>query len=157
MRVGRGSKKISFAIKFFQSCYLKAQQRYILQEEVNISKRKLTSLVDSLRIFLRTFDHASKCIQIPLRKPRVEIGYTKWKYNLFAYYYNDILEHPNRQIRLQFRFGNKTSCVFSIKKFELRGNQFNFREIVNLNHCENHHFYKNRRYVANKCEIIERN
>ena len=157
VRVSRGSNKKSFAIKFFQFCDLKTQQRYILQEEVNISKRELTCLVDNLRDFLKTFDQASKCIQIPLPKLKVEIGYTKSKDNLFVHHYNDILEHPSRQIHLSFRFGNNNSCVFSLKKFELHGNQFIVTEIVNLNHREIHHLYKNRYYVANKCELIEGN
>ena len=157
VRVSRGSNKISFAIKLFQFCDLKTQQRYILQEEVNISKRELTFLVDSLCDFLKTFDQASKCIQILLPKPKVEIGSTKSKDNLFAHHYNDIIEHPNRQIRLSFRFGNYISCVFSLKKFELHGNQFILTEIVNLNHREIHRFYKNLYYVANKCEIFESN
>ena len=154
--VSRGSNK-SFAIKLFQFCNLKSQQRYILQWEVNISKRELTCLVDTLRDFLKTFDQASKCIQITLTKPEVEIGSKKSKDNLFAHYYNDIIEHPNRQNRSSFRFGNNNSCVFSLKTFELHGNQFIFAEIANLNHREIHHFYKNRYYVANKCEIIESN
>ena len=155
VRVSRGSNKKSFGIKLFQFCDLKTQQRYILQEEVNISKRELTCLVDNLREFLKTFDQASKCIQIPLPKPKVEIGSTKSKDNLFVHHYKDIIEHPNRQIRLSFRFGNNNSFVFSLKKFELHSNQFILTEIVYLNHRENHHLYKNRYYVANKCEIIE--
>ena len=124
---------------------------------MNISKRGLTCLVDNLRDFLKNFDQASKCIQIPLPEPKVEIGSTKPKDNLFAHYYNDITEHPNRQFRLSFRFGNNTSCVFSLTKFELHCNQFILTEIVNLNHREIHHLYKNRYYVANKCEINESN
>ena len=62
VRVSRGSNKKSSAIKLFQFCDLKTQQRYIPQEEVNISKRELTCLVDNLRDFLKTFDQASKCI-----------------------------------------------------------------------------------------------
>ena len=83
---------------------------------MNIYKRKLTFLVDSLRDFLKTFYQARKCIQIPLPKAKVEIGSTKSKDDLFAHYYKDIIEHPNRQIRLWFRFGNNISCVFPIKK-----------------------------------------
>ena len=124
---------------------------------MNISKRELTCVVQSLREFLRTFDQAIKCTQIPLPKPKVEIGATKSKDNPFAQYYNDIIEHPNNQIRLSFRFANNNSCVFSLKKFELHGNQFILTEIVNFNHREIHHLYKNRSYVANKCEIIESN
>ena len=77
MRVSRGSNKKSFAIKLFQFCDLETQQRYIFQEEVSISKWELTRLVDNLRDFLKTFDYASKSIQIPLPKPKVEIGSTK--------------------------------------------------------------------------------
>ena len=109
MRVSRGSNKKSFAIKLFQFCDLKTQQRYIL-EEVNISKRELTCLVGNLRDFLKTFDQASKCMQIPLPKFKVDIGSTKSKDNLFAHDYNDIIEHPNRQIRLSFQFGNNNSA-----------------------------------------------
>ena len=115
VRVSRGSNNKSFAIKLFQFCDLKTQERYILQEVVNISETELTCLVDNLRDFLKTFDQASKCIQIPLPKPKVEIGSTKSKDNLVAHYYNDIFEHPNRQIRLSFLFGNNKSCVFSLK------------------------------------------
>ena len=41
VRVSRGSNKKSFVMKLFQFCDFKTQQRYILQEEVNISKREL--------------------------------------------------------------------------------------------------------------------
>ena len=69
-RACRGSNKKSFAMKLFQFYYLKTQQRYILQEEVNISKKEPTSLDDSLGDFLKTFDHAGQYIQIPPPKPR---------------------------------------------------------------------------------------
>ena len=72
---------------------------------MNFSKRELNCSVDSVHDFLKAFDHASKCLQVPLLKPKVEIGSTRSKDNLFAHYYNDIIEHPNRQIRLSFRFG----------------------------------------------------
>ena len=108
--------KNRFATILFQFCDLKTQQCYILQEEVNISKRQITSLVHSLRDFLKTFNHARKCIRIFQSKSKYEIGSTKSKESLFAHYYNDIIEHPNRQIRSSFRFGNNNSCVFSIKE-----------------------------------------
>ena len=157
VRVSRGSNKKSFAVKLFQFCDLKTQQRYILQEEVNFSKRELNCLVDSLRDFLKTFDHASKCIQVSLPKAKVEIGSTKSKDNLFAHYFNHIIGHLNRQNRLSFRFGNNNSCVISIENFELHGNQFILREMANLNDREVHHLRKNRYYVANKCELNESN
>ena len=79
---------------------------------MNITRRELTCLVDSLRDFLESFDHASECIQVPLPKPKVEIGSTESKGNLFAHYYSHIIEHRKRQIRLYFRFGNNNYCVF---------------------------------------------
>ena len=157
VRVKWSFNKKSFVIKLFQFCDLKSQQRYILQEEVKTSKREITCSVDNLRDSLQNFDHASKCTQIPLPKPKVEIGSTKSKDNLFALYYNDTIEYPNRQIHLSFRFGNYNSCVFSIEMFELHGDQFILTEIVNLNHREIHHLYKKRYYVTNNCEIIESN
>ena len=149
VRVSRGSNKKSFPIKVFQFCDLNKRQRFSLQEEMTISRSELTCSVDSLRDFLKTFHHASKCIHIPLPKPKNEIGLTKSEDNLFVHYYNDIIEHPNRQIRLSFRFGNNNSCVFSIKKCELHGNQIILTEIVNTNCREIHHLYRNRFYVAN--------
>ena len=128
MRVSRGPNKKSFAIKLFEFCDLKTQQRHILQEVVNISKRELTCLVETLRDFFKTFDQATKCMQIPLLKPNVEIRSTKSKDNLFAHYYNVIIEHTNKKNRLSFRFGNNNSCVFSLKKVELQGNQFRLTE-----------------------------
>ena len=135
----RGSNKKSSAIGLFQFCDIKTQQRFILQKEVKISKRELTPLVDSLREFFKTFDHASKVIQIPLPISKLGIGATKSKDNLFAHYFKDINDYPNRQLCLLFRFGNNNSCVFSIKKFELHGNEFILTEIVNNNQDEIHH------------------
>ena len=71
MWVSRGSNKKSFAIQLFQFWILNKLQRYILQEEVNISNRERICLVDSLRGFLKIFDKASKCLQISLPKHKV--------------------------------------------------------------------------------------
>ena len=78
---------------------------------MNISKKELSSVVDSWRDFHKKFDKASKCLQIPLPTPRIENETTKAKDNLLARYYSDVLEHPNRQIRLSFRFENNIFCV----------------------------------------------
>ena len=69
----KSSNKKSFAIKWFQYCDLKTLQHHNLQGVVNISKKELRSLVDSLRIVLKAVDQASNSIQISLRKPKVEI------------------------------------------------------------------------------------
>ena len=136
-RVSRGSNQNFFASRLFQFSDLKTQQRYILQEEVIISKSELSSLVYSLCEFLKTFDHSGKwCIRFLPPNLDVEIGCKKSKDNLFAHYYNDTTKHPKGQICLSFRFGTKNSCVSSIKKFKLLGKQFVLTGIVNLNHHE---------------------
>ena len=112
VRFSKGSDKKFSAFKLLQFSDIKLQQRYILEAEVIISKRELTSLADSLCGFPNIFDYASKCIQIPLPKPEVEIGSTKSVRKLFAHYYNGIIEHPYRQIRLLFRFGTKILASF---------------------------------------------
>ena len=70
--------------------------------------------------------------------------------------YKEIFEDSFRQIRLSFPLGNTKLCLFSIKKFETRCKQIILPEIVNVNHRESHHLCKNRYYIANKCENIER-
>ena len=141
----------------FHFCDSKLEQRFILKEEVSISKNEIESLLDSLGEFLKAFDQANKVSQIPLPKPKFEIGFTKAKDKLFSHCYKDIVEHLNRQIRLSFRFEKNNNCVFSIKKFEHYGNQFILTEVVNLGYREIKHLYKNRYFVAYKCDIFQSN
>ena len=123
VRVSKRSNKKSFAFKVFHLCDSKLRQRIILKEEVSISKKEIESLLDSLGEFLKAYDQANKVSQIPLPKPKFEIGFTKAKRELFSHCYKDIAEHLNRQIRSSFRFENNKTCVFSIKKFEQYGDQ----------------------------------
>ena len=140
--VSKGSNKKSFAFKVFQFCDSKLQQRFILKEEVSISKNEIESLLDSLGEFLKAFDQANKVSQIPLPKPNVEIGFTKAEDELFSHCYKDIVEHLNRQIRISFRFETNKTCAFSIKKFEHYGDQFILTEVVNLGYREIKHLYQ---------------
>ena len=71
VRVSKGFNKKFLASNFFQFCKLKTQCRCLFQEQLNNSKRELTALVDSLRVFVKTFDHAGMCIQILLPQPKV--------------------------------------------------------------------------------------
>ena len=107
--------------------------------------------------FLKAFDQANKVLQIPLPKLKFEIGFTKAKDELFSHCYKDIVEHLNRQIRSSFRFEKIKTSVFSIKKFEQYGDQFIPTEVVNLCYREIEHLYKNRVFVAHKCDIFESN
>ena len=116
----------------FHFCDSKLQQRFILKEEVSISKNEVESLLDSLGEFLKAFDKANKVSQIPLPKPKFEIGLTKAKDELLSHCYKDIDEHLNRQNRISFRFEENNTCVFSIKKFDYYDEQFILTEVVNL-------------------------
>ena len=69
----------------FRFCYSKLQQRFILKEEVSISMNENESLLDTLGEFLKAFDQAEKVSQIPLHKPKFEIGFTKAKNELFSH------------------------------------------------------------------------
>ena len=84
-RVSKGSNKKSFAFKLFQFCDSKLQQRFILKEEVSISKKEIESPLDSLGKFLKVFDQANKLSQIPIPKPKFEIELTKAKDELFSH------------------------------------------------------------------------
>ena len=70
VRVSKGTNKKFFAFKLFQCCNLNTQQRYIPQTGVSISKRDLSSVVESLRDFFKTFDQMSQCLQISSPKPK---------------------------------------------------------------------------------------
>ena len=157
VRVSKGSNKKSFALKAFHCCDSKLQQRFILKEEVSISKKEIGALFDSLGEFLNAFDQANKVSQIPLPKPKFEIGFTEAKDELVTHCYKDIAEHLNRQIRISFRFEKTKTCVFFIKKFEHYGDQFILTEVVNLGYREIKHLYKNRYCVASKFDIFESN
>ena len=157
VRVSKGSNKKSFAFKVFHFCDSKLQQRFILKEEVSISKKEIESLLDSLGEFFKTFDQINKVSQIPLPKLKFEIGFTKAKDEHFTHWYKDLVEHLNRQLRLSFRFEKNKTCVFSIKKFEHYGDQFILTEVVNLGYREIKHLYKNRFFVAYMCDFFESN
>ena len=95
VRVSKGSNKKSFAFKVFHFCDSTLQQRFILKEEVSISKKEIESLLDRLGEFLKDFDQANKVSQIHLPKPNFEIGFTKAKDELFSHCYKDIVEPLN--------------------------------------------------------------
>ena len=157
VRVSKGSNKKPFAIKNQVVSILRFKDTAVLCPPITsegFQKRNHFFLVVSLGDFLKIFDKKSKCLRVLLPKNTIENGSKMSKDDLFAHYCNDINEHPNRRLRLSFRFGNNS---FSIKKIELHGNHFVLTEPVTLNHRHIYHFYKKRYYFANNCEIIENN
>ena len=134
---------------------MKYQQRFILEEEVSVSLKELAAIFNTLLQFLKQYDKSVKFPALyPLPKPKQEGGFTLFKDELFAQYFQDIKEHCNRQIRLSFRFERNKESSFSIKKFQIVGEQNVLLEIINLRHCEVHSPYKNRYYFASKSGIL---
>ena len=137
VRVSKGSNKKNFTFKLFQFCNLKIQQRFIFEEEVSVPLRELAAILNTVSQFLKQYD---KTVKFPalylLPKPKQETGFFFFKDEFFAHYFQDIKEHCNRQIRLSFRFERNKDCCFSIKKFEIVGEQNVLTEIMNLRHCE---------------------
>ena len=76
VRVDKGSNKKSFASKVFRFCDSKWQQRFILKEEVGISRTEIESLLDSLGEFLKALDETNKVSQIPSPK----LNFWDWIY-----------------------------------------------------------------------------
>ena len=59
-------------------------QLFICREEVNFSQKELDCLLDTLRELIGVLDQASKSVQIPLPKLKIEIKTTKLKESPFA-------------------------------------------------------------------------
>ena len=157
-RVSKGFNKKNFAFKLFQFFNLKNQQRFILEEEVSGSLEELAAFLNTLRQFLKQYDKTVKFSALHLLpKPKQEIGFTLCRDELFAHYFPDIKEHRNRQIRLSFRFERNNECCFSIRKFEIVGEQNILTEVINLRHCEVHSPYKNRFHISSKCGFFDSN
>ena len=157
VRVSKGSNKKSFAFKVFQFCDSKLQQRFILKEEVSISKNEVESLLDSLGEFLKAFDKANQVSQIPLPKPKFEIGLTKAKDELFSHCYKDIVEHLNRQNRISFRFEENNTCVFSIKNLNITMNNSFLQKLSTWATAKSNISTRIDFFVACKCSIFQRN
>ena len=158
VRLSECSNKKIFAFKLFQFCNLKNQQRFFLEEEVSLSLKEPAAILNTLRQFLKQYDKTVKFPALhPLTKPKQEIGFTLFKDELFAHYFQDIKEYCNRQIRLSFRFERNRECCFSIKKFEIVGEQNVLTETINVRHCEVYSLYKNCYYIASKCGIFDSN
>ena len=116
---------------------------------MSVSLKELTAILNTLRQSLKQNDRTVKFPALyPLPKPKQEIGFTSFKDELFAHYFQDIKEHCNRQIRFSFRFERNRECCFSIKKFQIIGEENTLTEIINLRHCEVHNLYKNHYYTA---------
>ena len=89
-----------------------------------------------------------------LSKPKQKIGFTLFKDELLAQYFQDIKEHCNRQIVLSPRFERNKECCFSIKKLRIVGEQNVLTEIINLRHCEVYSLYKNRYILPQNVEFL---
>ena len=155
VRVSKRSNKKIFAFKLFQFCNLENQQRFILEEEVSVSLKKLAASLNTLRQFLKQYDKTVKFPALyPVPKPKQEMGFTLLKDALFAQYFQDIKEHCNRKIRLSFRFERNKECYFSSERFPIVGQQNVLTEMINLRHCEVHSLTKSVTILPQSVEFL---
>ena len=153
-RVGKGPNNNLFAFKVFQFCDLIYKQKYILEEEIIVTKQELALILDNLRNFLKKYDIACKQRLYTIPKPKQELGNTLGRDDLFSHYNIEIQQHPNRKFRLSFRFEDN-NCCFSVKKFKKSGEQYILVEIVNITHKEIYNLYKKRSHICTICGIVE--
>ena len=91
VRVSKGSNKKFFLSHCFSFGILKNQQRFILKEEVSVSLMELAAILNTLRQFLKQYDKTVKFPALhPLPKPKQDIGFTLFKDELFAPFFQDI-------------------------------------------------------------------
>ena len=125
---------------------------------MSVSLKELAAILNTLRQFLKQYEKTVKFPALyPLPKPKQEIGFTLFNDELCVQYFQDLKEHCNRQICLSFRFERNKECCFSIKKFQIVGEQKVLKKTINLRHCEVHSFFKIRYYIASKCGHFDSN
>ena len=157
IRLSNGCNKKQFAFKSFIFCDLPNQQRFLLEEEISLTKRELGSIFDQLRDLLLEFDKISRNCQIhPLPKPKKEIGFTLAQDELFSHHYQDIQEQTKTILRICFRI-ERHECCFQIKKFQKVGQNYHLTQYINLYHEEIYEFYKNCCYLKERAGIINSN
>ena len=89
---------------------------------MSLSLKEVAPSFNTLRQFLKQYDKTVKFPALhPLPKPKQEIGFTLFKDELFAHFFQDNKEHCNRQIRLSFLFQRNKECCFLIKKLKIVG------------------------------------
>ena len=156
VQVCRGSNKKSFAIKLCHFCDSKRQQRYILQKVVIISKTELTCLVDSLRDFLKNLIKLASAYRFPYRSPQLRMDLQSQK--TISLFFTIAISLNIQKVEFLYRSNLERTihAYFQSKSLNYTVINFFFQKLE-LNHREIHLFYKNRYYVANKCEIIECN
>ena len=110
VRASKASNKKISAFKLFQFCNLKNQQGLILEEKVSVSLHEPAVILNTLRQFWKQYDKAVKFPLCPLAKVKQAIGYTLFKDEIFAHYFQDIKEHWNRQTRPSFRSERNKEC-----------------------------------------------
>ena len=142
-RVSEGSSEKEFVTKLFENCDLKTHQRYIQQEGMKISKKELSSLVNSLREFLKIFDEASERTRIPVTIPKKNLLSKDKRFSLLK----TIKIQLNIQMSKIVNFADSGPTILASvpsRIFELHGNPFKVTPIVNPNYRRTHHLDKNR-------------
>ena len=120
VRVSKSSHKITVAFKLFQCCKLKNQQRFNLEEEVSVSLKELAAIFNTLRQFLKQYGKTLKFPALyPLPKPKHEIGFTLFKDELFAHYFQSLNNIALDRCVFLFVLSVTRSVVSLSKSFKL--------------------------------------
>ena len=117
--------------------------------------KTICSYFEECTAVLKQYDKAVKFPLYHLLKPKQEIGFTFSKEEPFAHCFQDIKKHCKRQIRLSICSERNKECCFSVKKFQIFGEQNVLIEIINLRHCEVYSLHKLCYYVASKWGLFD--
>ena len=87
---------------------------------MSVSLKQLAAVLNTLRQFLKQYDKAVKFpASYNLPKSRQEIGYTLFKDEHFAPFFQDIKEHCNKQIGFFFVLSVTRSVVSASESFNM--------------------------------------
>lgn len=147
LRLSRSSNKNSFSFKVFKFDSSKLKQRYLLAQEVTVSKEELSAIFYQLKDFLDQYEKVKKLNYYKLPTPKNPIGYSFGTDDLFCHHVHEIREDPSRHIRLSFRLELDNNWLFSFKKFNRIGEQFQLVEVIDLHHTEILKLFTNRSFI----------
>ena len=112
VRVSRGSNKNKIATKFFAFCDIKTQQRYILKDEISISRKKIVVLLNNLRDFLKPTNKPTNPHRSLFRDPKSKLTLDCQQTTTFVAVIKTFENIPTTNSQIRFFFvSNKTTSV----------------------------------------------
>ena len=147
LRVSRSSNKNSFTFKVFKFDSSKLKQRYFLAQELTVTKQEVAAVIYQLSDFVEQYKKVKNSNYYRLPTPKNPFGYSFATDDLFCHHVHEIREDPSRHIRLSFRLGLDNNWLFSFKKFNRIGDQFQLVEFIDLHHTEIFKLFTSRSFI----------